>query len=188
MISCTLNTALGRTGEKRASRRNLSSHERLHIPFFPGTECRGQKREGLRAGLQLPPCPKNTQLLSRLNSGDTVVMASVGRSVCGRLRSEDLLHTGVIVALLLGEFVSSSPRHCSLAHWFPTLLSVCPFQPFRPSSFLFFSILLSFYEWFQHCTAITVNLHFFESGSGPDPSSVLFSIVIRRRDVTTHEF
>lgn len=166
---------LGTTGWKRASTWKLSSYELFHILFFFGTECRGQKRKGLRARLQLPPCPKNTQIFHRLDSGDTLAMASVDRSVSGWLRSEDLLHTGLIVALLLGEFVSSSSLSMLADALFPNSsvsLSFSTIQPFYRYSHLFSWVVSALR------TAVTGNLYLFECGPSPAPSSVLLSIVI----------
>lgn len=89
--------------------------------------------------------------------------------------------------LLLGEFVSSSTLSLLAGALFPNSFVSLSFSTI-PSLLLFIlSILLPFYEWFQCCRAVTVNLHFFKSVSGPAPSSILFSIVICRRDVTIHE-
>lgn len=51
-------------------------------------------------------------------------MASVDRSVSGQLRSGDLLHAGLAVALLLGESVSLAlSEHCT--YMLPCLVSLC---------------------------------------------------------------
>lgn len=111
-------------------------------------------------------------------------MASVYRSVCGWLRSEDLLHTGLIVVLLLGEFVSSSTVSLLAGALVPNSFVSLSFSTISTLLPFILSILPSFDEWFQYCTAVTVNLHFFESGSGPAPSSILFFIVICRLALT----
>lgn len=142
VISCTLWTHYWEQLVGRELPEGIHLHKCFHILFFSGTECRGQKREGLRAGLQLRPCPKNTQIFPRLDSGDTLIMASVDRNVSGWLRSEDLLHTGLIVALLLGEFVSSSTLSLLTDALFPNSsvsLSFFSFLLFIPY------VLLSFF-------------------------------------------
>lgn len=111
-------------------------------------------------------------------------MASVERSVSGWLRSDDLLHTSLIVALLLGEFVSSSTLSLLAGILFPNSLVSLSFATILFLLLFILSILLSFYERFQYCTAVTVNLHFVESGPGPAPLLVIFSIVICRLTLT----
>lgn len=84
-------------------------------------------------------------------------MASADRSVSGWLGSEDLLHAGLVVALLLGEFVSSSTLSLLTDALVPNSSVSLSFSTI---SFLLFVSLLSFHWWVQYCTAVTVNLYF----------------------------
>lgn len=71
-------------------------------------------------------------------------MASVDRSVCRWLRSEDLLHAGLVVVLLLGEFVSSSTLSLLAGALFPNSFVSLSFSTISSLLLFILSILLSF--------------------------------------------